>query len=137
MGFGPLGLALEILIRRHCATNVLGEKSNRAQGKLLLRREWKVCSQLPGMAAGENEGQVVKPAPAGKVSILMIIVVVLIITVIVDRPLEVLESPGYVPGRRCVREAEVDALIDANVDYILGCVRSAGVLDGQSIGTRQ
>jgi hypothetical protein len=40
-------------------------KSNRALGKLLLRRKWKVCSQLPGMAAGENEGQVVKPAPAG------------------------------------------------------------------------
>ena len=97
------------------------------------------------MAARENEGQVVKPAPAGKVSILMIIVVVLIITVIVDRPQEVLESPlGYVPAlppRRCVREAEVDALTDANVDYILGCVRKApicaGVLDGQSIGTRQ
>ena len=38
MGFGPLGLALEILIRRHRATNVLGEKSNRALGKLLLRK---------------------------------------------------------------------------------------------------
>ena len=25
MGFVPLGLALEILIRRHCATNLLGE----------------------------------------------------------------------------------------------------------------
>ena len=60
----------------------------------------------------------VKPA---KVSILMIIV-----TVIMDRPLEVLESPlGYVPAllpRRCVRELEVDALVDANADYILGCV---------------
>ena len=86
----------------------------------------------------------VKPAPTGKVSILMIIVVVLIITVIVDRPQEVLESPlGYVPAlppRRCVREAEVDAL-KMDVDYILGCVRKApicaGVLDGQSIGTRQ
>ena len=70
------------------------------------------------MAAGENEGQVVKPA---KVSILMIIV-----TVIMDRPLEVLESPlGYVPAllpRRCVRELEVDALVGANADYILGCV---------------
>jgi len=35
----------------------------------------------------------------------------------------------------------VDALVDVNVDYILGCVRKApipaGVLDGQSIGTRQ
>ena len=75
------------------------------------------------MAAGENEGQVVKPA---KVSILMIIVVILIITVIIDRPLEVLESPlGYVPAllpRRCVRELEVDALVGANADYILGCV---------------
>ena len=75
------------------------------------------------MAAGENEGQVVKLA---KVSILMIIVVILIITVIIDRPLEVLESPlGYVPAlppRRFVRELEVDALVDANVDYILGCV---------------
>jgi hypothetical protein len=62
------------------------------------------------MAARENEGQVVKPAPAGKVSILMIIVVVLIITDIVDRPLEVLESPlGYVPAlppRRWVREVK-------------------------------
>ena len=120
------------------------EKANRALGKLLLRG-WKVCSQLPGMAAGENEGQVVKPAPTGKVSFLMIIVVVLIITVIVDRPQEVLESPlGYVPAlppRRCVREAEVDALVDADVDCILGCVRKApicaGVLDGQWIGTRQ
>jgi hypothetical protein len=74
----------------------------------------------------------------------MIIVVVLIITVIVDRPQEVLESLlGYMPAlppRRCVG-AEVDALVDANVDCILGCVRKApicaGVLDGQSIGTRQ
>ena len=56
-----------------------------------------------------------------------------------------LESPlGYVPAltpRRCVRGLEVDALVDVNVDYILGCVRKApipaGVLDGQSIGTRQ
>ncbi len=64
----PLGLALEILTRRHSATNLLGvqRKSNHAMGKLLLRRKWKVCSQLPGMAAGENEGQVVKPAPAVK-----------------------------------------------------------------------
>ena len=68
-------------------------------GKLLLRRKWKVCSQLPGMAAGGDEGQVVKPAPAGKVSILMIIVVVLVITVIVDRPQEALERPlGYLPA---------------------------------------
>jgi hypothetical protein len=74
----------------------------------------------------------------------MIIVVVLIITVIVDRPQEVLESLlGYVPAlppRRCVGEAEVDALVDANVDCILGCVRKApicaGILDGQSIGTQ-
>ena len=46
---GLLGLALEILSRRHSATNLLGvqRKSNHAMEKLLLRRKWKVCSQLP------------------------------------------------------------------------------------------
>ena len=87
-----------------------------------------------GMAAGENEGQVVKPAPAVESRILMIIIVILIITAIVDRPQEVLESPlGYVPAlppRRCVREAEVDALVDADVDCILGCVRESGCMCG-------
>ena len=93
------------------------------------------------MAAGENEGQVVKPAPSGKVSILMIIVVGLIITVIVDRPLEVLE-PTWLRARAasaplCPR-SEVDVL---DVDCIRGCVQKApicaGILDGQWIGTRQ
>ena len=79
-------------------------KSNRALGKLLLRKEWKVCSQLPGMAAGENEGQVVKPAPTGKVSILMIIVVVLIITVIVDGRWKCLKA-HLATCPRCLRAA--------------------------------
>jgi hypothetical protein len=74
----------------------------------------------------------------------MIIVVVLIITVVVDSRRKCLKARLATCLRclrGCVREAEVDALTAANVDYILGCVRKApicaGVLDGQSIGTRQ
>ena len=59
-----LGLALEILTQRHCATNLLGvqRKSNHAMGK--------TADQVEGMqsiawdGADENEGQEVKPTPA-------------------------------------------------------------------------
>src|SRR5215475_12975770 len=78
------------------------------------------------------------------VIVLMIVVVIVIMIVIVDRPQEAREGPlGHLPAlppSRCVREPEVDALVDADVDQILGCVREAPIrarfLDGHGVSTR-
>src|SRR2546430_2197431 len=81
----------------------------------------------------------------GSILMIMIMVIIVIIIVIVDRPQEVLEGPlGHLPAlppRHCVREAEVDALVDAGTDHLVGRIREAairaGVLDSRWVATRQ
>jgi hypothetical protein len=81
------------------------------------------------------------------VIVLLIVIVIIIMIVIMDRPQEVREGPlGHLqalPPPSCVREPEVDALVDADVDHILGRVREAPIrahilhiLDGRGVGTR-
>ena len=49
-----LGLTLEILTQRHCATNLLGVGSSR-WARLLTK--WNVCSQLHGMVLARTRGR--------------------------------------------------------------------------------
>jgi hypothetical protein len=57
------------------------------------------------------------------------IITIIVITLIVQRPQEMAEGPlGHVSAllpRRCVREAEVNALVDSSVDHLLRHIRKA------------
>ena len=82
-------------------------------------------------------------------SVIMIVIAVITITMmviaIVERLQEVPEGPrGHMPAlapRHSVRRAEADALEDAGLDQIRGCIRKsvicARLLDGQRVIARQ
>jgi hypothetical protein len=65
----------------------------------------------------------------GLVLVIIFVIISVINLAIMDRPQEVLECPlsnlPALPPRFGVREAKVNALVDAGDDYIMGCVREA------------
>ena len=87
----------------------------------------------------------VPAVPAVIIAVIVVTVVTVVIVVVtVERPQEVLEGPvrhvPALPTRHCVREAEVDAVVDANVDHIAGHVREvmicARLRVSQRVGAR-